>query len=307
MKELPKPTTNIETAKADMSRVGYCIIEDILSSEELESVRRRFFDQVQAEAEINLTHHLPDKKQLVFFLFNKGKIFRDILLKAQLHEIVGHVLGEKYLLSSYNGHINHPGGHTIFHRDQWWMPRPTTTDKVTLLRPGSYSRRGNRGHSLDGDALDRTPTISPAVVCNAMWMLDDFTVENGATMVVPGSHLSGREPNAETDAEANWVHAVGKAGSVVIFEGRVWHTTGINRTTETRTGLTTNFCAPMFRQQENYLLGTRPEVLDELSDEMLELIGFKNWEGYGSYENASTILKRDEYTVGELQPENHSN
>ena len=93
-----------------------------------------------------------------------------------------------------------------------------------------------------------------------MWMLDDYTEANGATLLVPGSHLSGRQPDHELDSNANWVPATGPAGTAVVFEGRTWHTTGANITERPRIGLSTNFCAPQFRQQENFLLGTRPEV-----------------------------------------------
>ena len=61
----------------------------------------------------------------------------------------------------------------------------------------------------------------------------------------------------------------------MVLDGRVWHSTGANVTDRTRIGLTTNFCAPQFRQQENLQLGTLPEVLENASEELLDLIGFK--------------------------------
>ena len=297
---LPYPTNDIEQAKSDMANFGYCIVRDVLTSAEVKQLRGRLTEQVAAEAEIGLVHHLPDRKQLVKFLLNKGQVFRDILLKPKLHAVVKSVLGDEYLLSAFHAHIAHPGGEMNFHTDQFWMPPPTTVDKRTLIRPGSITRARNRGHHVGGNELMHAPTISPAVVCNAMWMLDEFTADNGATIVVPGSHLSGRQPDAAMDASANWVPAIGSSGSVVIFEGRTWHSTGVNRTTATRTGLTTNFCAPQFRQQENLLLGTRPEVLDNMSDELKKLCGFKAWQGYGDYENSGEFVTRDQYTVGEL-------
>lgn len=299
---LPQATSDLERAKSDMARYGYCIVREVLLKDEVEAIRKRLGEQTRAEAEMGLSHHLPDKKQLVMFLLNKGQEFRDILLQPQLHEIVESVLGEEYLLSSFHAHIAHSGGEQNFHTDQFWMPPPTTLEKATLLRPGSITRAKNRGHHVSDEALMHAPTISPAVVCNAMWMLDEFTSENGATVVVPGSHLSGRQPDAAIDEDANWIPAVGPAGSVAIFEGRTWHSTGVNRTNGTRTGLTTNFCAPQFRQQENILLGTRPEVLESMSDELKKLCGFAPWQGYGAYENCGEFVSRDQYTVGELRP-----
>lgn len=302
MSVFPEPTRDLAVAKANMDDHGYCLLKDALSAEEVSSIRERFLEQVEGEAEIGVTHHLPDKKQIIEFLFNKGKVFRDILFHPGLHQILKHVLGEEYLLSSYVGHIAHPGGKKAFHTDQFWMPPPTTEDKKTLVKPGSITRLGHRGHHVGGDALMHAPTISPAVVCNAMWMLDDFTEANGATIVVPGSHLSGRQPDAELDEGANWVPATGTAGTVVVFEGRTWHSTGANVSNDTRIGLTTNFCAPQFRQQQNFLLGTLPEVLEEASDELLALIGFKPWQGYGGYERGAELLTRGQYALGELKP-----
>ena len=303
MTELPKATHDLNVAKDDMSQFGYCIVKDLLSAEERQAIRERLDEQIAAEAERGLAHHMPDKKQLVMFLFNKGKVFRDILLEPKLHEIVRHVLGEAYLLSSFHAHLAHPGGFTRFHTDQFWMPPPTTPEKETLLRPGSITRVGNRGHHVGGEKLTSNPSIAPAVVVNAMWMMDEFCHENGATIVVPGSHLSGRQPDDELDTDANWVAAEGPAGAAVIFEGRTWHSTGINKSNGPRLGLTTNFCAPQFRQQENFQLGTRPDVLDSLSDELKALIGFKPWQGYGAYENCGEWSDRDRFTVGELRPE----
>ena len=302
MSNLPRPTHDLVTAKSNMDQYGYCILRDALPLELTTALRNRLLEQVAAEHELGLAHLLPDKKQLVFFLLNKGKIFQEPLFHAKLHKIIEHVLGREFLLSSYNGHIAHPGGNLIYHTDQFWMPPPTTETKQTVLRPGSITRAENRGHHVGGEAIMQAKAISPAVVCNAMWMLDDFTADNGATVVVPGSHLSGRQPDETIDADANWVPAVAPAGSVVIFEGRTWHSTGINTTSKTRIGLTTNFCAPQFRQQENFLLGTRPEVLEDASEKLLKLIGFQPWQGYGAYENCGAWVRRDQFTVGELKP-----
>ena len=303
MGSLPEPTRDLALAKRHMDEFGYCMLEGALAPAEVDALRARLFEQLEAETERGVGRVLPDRKQLVVFLLNKGQVFRDMILHAGLHTIIRHVLGEQYLLSSYHAHFAHPGSKTAFHTDQFWMPPPTNASKETLVKPGSVTRSGNRGHHVGGDELIEPATISPAVVCNAMWMLDDFTEENGATLVVPGSHLSGRQPDHDLDDNANWTPAVGKAGTAVVFEGRTWHSTGENRTGNPRIGLTTNFCAPQFRQQENYLMGTSPEVLEEASEELLELIGFRPWQGYGGYENGYEWVKRGVFANGEMKPE----
>ena len=266
MTQLPEPTSDFDVAKRHMDEFGYCLLKDALSRDEVDAIRARLLEQLEAEIERGISRMCPDdKKHLIRFLINKGQVFRDMIVHAGLHEMLRHVIGDAYLLSSYHAHVAHPGSTMAFHTDQFWMPPPTTERKRTLVKPGSITRSGNRGRHVGGEELMDPKTIAPAVTCNAMWMIDDYTAENGATLLVPGSHLSGRQPDPALDSNAKWVPATGPAGTAVVFEGRIWHTTGINTTDRPRIGLSTNFCAPQFRPQENYLLGTLPEVLEEAS------------------------------------------
>ena len=236
-------TGSLEAAQAHLDEHGYCVVEGAIGAGAAAALRERLIEQAAAEAQLGETHQLPDKKQLIYFLLNKGQGFRDLLFHPAMRSLVEHVIGRHYLLSSYNGHLALPGGTTRFHTDQWWMPPPTTAARGTLLRPGSIDRDAHRGHYQLGEEGMQPVAIAPACVCNVMWTIDDFTAENGATIVVPGSHLFGREPDQELDAEAGWSPAVAPAGSFIVLDGRVWHSTGENRTGRPRIGLTTNFCA----------------------------------------------------------------
>ncbi|MCS5569080.1 MAG: phytanoyl-CoA dioxygenase family protein [Pseudomonadales bacterium] len=298
----PTATRDLQCARADMDDFGYCLLEGALCPDQLIAIRARLFEQKEAEEQLGVEYHGKDKKQLIKFLLNKGKVFRDLLLHPALHELLRHVLGTTYQLSSYHAHFAHPGSEIAFHTDQFWMPPPVGSKNTALVKPGSITRVDHRGRRLGDGEAPSSSAIAPAFVCNAMWMLDDFSEENGATIIVPGSHLSGQQPDPTIDANADWVSATGPAGTVAIFEGRVWHSTGINRSDRPRIGLTTNFCAPQFRQQENFMLGTSPEVLAEASEELLALIGFKPWQGYGGYEGHYDRVKRGEYALGELTP-----
>lgn len=299
----PQPTTDLTLAKAHVDEFGYCILANAILPEEAAVLRARLLEQAEAEAQRGITTLLKDKKQLVDFLINKGQGFRDLLFHPGIREMTAHILGSVYLLSSYKGHIAHPGGSKVFHTDQWWMPPPTNSQKKTLIKPGSITAEEYRGHHVGGEATMNMPAIAPAFVCNVMWMLDDFREDNGATLVVPGSHLFGRQPDPELDEEANWISVEAPAGFALFFEGRLWHSTGVNRSDHPRIGLTTNFCAPQFRQQENFLLGTSPEVLAEATEELLALIGFKPFNGYGSIDAPkSGFVARGQYGMSEMKP-----
>jgi hypothetical protein len=86
---------------------------------------------------------------------------------------------------------------------------------------------------------------------NTLVMLDDFTVENGATYLLSGSHLSASKPEDAHFFRAA-ERAIGAAGSVLIFDSRLWHAAGPNLTDRPRRALTLTFTSPFFKQQLDY-------------------------------------------------------
>ena len=134
------------------------------------------------------------------------------------------------------------------HTDQWWMPEPIHR-RPNPVPAGSLTRE------LSNRVDDHPAMIAPPVVLNVMWMLNDFTVENGATRIVPRSHLYGRRPDKDRDKDVVSIPAEGVAGSAMLFDGRIWHGTGANVSDGHRLGILTTFVTPQFRPQENYTVG----------------------------------------------------
>ncbi len=114
-------------------------------------------------------------------------------------------------------------------------------------------------------------------VCNTMWALTDFTEANGATRVVPGSHVADDSP--EYGAPYESVPAEMRRGSVLIWHGSLWHGGGANTTDERRVGLAMNFCAGWIRQQENQQLGIPTDVARRFSPRLRELCGYGMYNG----------------------------
>ena len=85
-----------------------------------------------------------------------------------------HVLGDEFLLSSFTANIAKPGGVMGFHTDQWWMPKPVQAHQETV-KPGSMTGARFRGRRLSHGDTAPSKLMSPAVACNIMWMLTDFT------------------------------------------------------------------------------------------------------------------------------------
>jgi ectoine hydroxylase-related dioxygenase (phytanoyl-CoA dioxygenase family) len=114
------------------------------------------------------------------------------------------------------------------------------------------------------------------IVCNSMWALTDFTEANGATRLVPGSH---RKENPQYGGSYETIPAAMPKGSVLIWDGALWHGGGANTTAERRTGIAMNYCAGFIRQQENQQLGLAPELVKTFSPRLQELVGYGVYQG----------------------------
>jgi ectoine hydroxylase-related dioxygenase (phytanoyl-CoA dioxygenase family) len=122
------------------------------------------------------------------------------------------------------------------------------------------------------DQLIPLPRPRPAIICNTMWALTDFTEENGATRLMPGTHKKDHSP--EPFAPHETIPAVMKKGSVLVWDGSLWHGGGANKTKERRVGIAMNYCAGYLRQQENQQLGIPLEIARTFSPRLRKLCGF---------------------------------
>jgi ectoine hydroxylase-related dioxygenase (phytanoyl-CoA dioxygenase family) len=259
------PAPQLERARNDLDSKGYCIIENVLSRGEIAALKSRLIEQAEGERARGVAFHDggPSRpNQRVWMLVNKGQVFRDLMLHPIVDALMGHLLGPDYLLSSLTANIASPGGEPmVLHTDQgyvgFWTPKP--------------------------------------LVANIAWMLDDFTEANGGTRLVPNSHLdqgaTQRSSSFVSDGAANFskpedtIGAEGKAGSVLCFDGRVWHGTGANKTDRARHALLSYHCRPFVRQQENFVLGLLPSIKQAERPALLTRLGFATWAGLGRVES----------------------
>jgi ectoine hydroxylase-related dioxygenase (phytanoyl-CoA dioxygenase family) len=109
------------------------------------------------------------------------------------------------------------------------------------------------------------------VSCNTLWAMTDFTEENGATRVIPGSHRF--DDRLELD-DAETVPAEMEKGSVLIYTGSVYHGAGANRSTATRRGVNITYSVSWLRQEENQYLAVPLEVARTLPVDLLRLMGY---------------------------------
>jgi ectoine hydroxylase-related dioxygenase (phytanoyl-CoA dioxygenase family) len=242
-------TSDLEKAKVDLREHGYCLVEGALAAERVRALRDRLTELAAAEITDGTDYvYEGGSNQRVWNLLNKGEIFIELALDPTGLGLVEHVLGWGFLLSNIDANLVGPGGAPMFlHADQSFVPPPW-------------------------------PPYS--LVANIMWMLDDFTPENGATRIVPGSHTRDHGPGFGSDPFPPTVPVCAPAGTAMVFEGRLWHQTGTNVTEDQRRyGILAYYCRPFIRQQENFFASLRPEVLED--PRLRQLLGWENYLSLG--------------------------
>lgn len=134
------------------------------------------------------------------------------------------------------------------------------------LQPGE---KAQLEHS--DDALYPIPRPHPELELSTMWAIDDFTEENGATVMLPGSHRWVDEvPTGATERR----RAVMPAGSVALYVGTLWHGGGANRSNAVRRGVTIEYLASWLRPQEAHTLAVPRETVAALPERLQELLGY---------------------------------
>lgn len=127
------------------------------------------------------------------------------------------------------------------------------------------------------DQLIPLPKPHVPIVCNTMWAITDFTQANGATRIVPHTHTADHHP--PFDATHETVAAEMPKGSVLIWNGSLWHGGGANTTTKRRVGIAMNYCAGWIRQQENQQLGLAPSLVATFPRRLQTLVGYDIYNG----------------------------
>ncbi|MCP3756998.1 phytanoyl-CoA dioxygenase family protein [Streptomyces sp. TBY4] len=122
------------------------------------------------------------------------------------------------------------------------------------------------------DAFYPIPRPRPALAAATIWAIDPFTCDNGATMVLPGSHRWG-EGRRPTDTDPR-VPATMPAGSCVFFLGTLWHGGGANRSDRDRLAVTAQYCEPWLRPQEAYTLSTSRDTAQTVSEDIRRMLGY---------------------------------
>ncbi len=280
------PTMDLEQAENDLRVHGYALIANQLNRGQIDALLERIGEQAIAEARLRKQKLSLDEEYLridIGGLLNKGRIFQIFLdTGSTLHGLVDralapcvspviareHGLEQRFILSSINatfkrrermpeaGHEKEGHYALLFHIDQAYMPMHTPMP----------------------------------VAINCFHCLTDYTYENGATMVIPGTHEIP-PPDWGSFSGEGAIPVEAPAGTCIIVDGRLWHAGGVNTNGKLRANVTTYYGAPWFRQTWPMPLNLRQEVVDELSDAQLKLCGFDTMfqSEYGAFAGPNII------------------
>ena len=140
---------------------------------------------------------------------------------------------------------------------------------VVQLHPGETPQAFHQDDALGAPAMPR-----PVQGVSTIWALDEFTSENGATDVIPGSHHWEGAPPPQEEMSEMGIPLEMAPGSVAIFPGTLFHRSGANVSESKRLGVTIQYCQPWLRQLENMMLAIPAEVAARYSQRIQEMIGY---------------------------------
>ena len=249
--DLPQPSKDLEQLRRDFVKWGYCKIEDALSADQVATIRDRVLEQSEGERLAGIAQKTPSG-QNINCCVNKGRCF-ELLIEQHptavqggplIEQLVTEALGQGWICTSLIASISIKGGvPQALHQDQ-------------------------------GNALD---SRSPMTI-NILTAISDVDETNGGTLVIPSSHVALSQAVRENQPVGKLPPAInldGKAGTMIITDGRLLHGTGINHTDDPRIVMLNGMQKPWMRQQENWMLSVSPSVLRRASPKLLHRMGYQ--------------------------------
>ncbi|MBM3264397.1 MAG: phytanoyl-CoA dioxygenase family protein [candidate division Zixibacteria bacterium] len=215
---------------------GFTLVEEVLSAEEVADMKKVL---IRLNEEVGEELLAPGACRHVSNLPTLDPIFFPIVDHPKILPILEHVLDKSLILGSLNSRIVRPGDDAQgFHSD---IPR----EMLNMASP---------------------------VMMNTVWLLDDFSPENGGTRVVPGTHKSGLAGPPAGFEVKYYYQPVAKAGSVLVFNGQCWHAGGANRSDHNRHGLFSHYRKRMLMFQYDPHTHFPADWFDQLTPRQKQLM-----------------------------------
>lgn len=237
----------LDEAAEQVRNLGYAIIDSGYTASELQGISEEFN---RTRAHYIETHGESKLKSLNEFhtirspLTHGGEAFLKLALNENLLSILKNLISGKFILNQQNGIINPP--QETYNQGAWHRDLP----------------------------YQHFVSTKPLAI-NALFCVDDFTFENGATFVLPASHKAEAFPSSNY-VQRNAVQVAAKAGSFILLDCMVFHTGGFNQTHAARRAVNHIYNIPYFKQQINIPMNMMQR--DKLSAEVKDILGFNYME-----------------------------
>ena len=224
-----------------MARQGWIGFERMVDRDLLEGLRDDLsLAQVTCDRVRRANGVAQDADGTMHHLLGQGESFLEFLAAVDLDAHVEGFFGGKFVLNSYGG-VNNA-------RDA-----------------SSYVGRVHRDLRSFSGHVPR--------MLNVLVMVDDFTVANGATWLLSGSHLADARPAEEAFFDAA-ARAIGRAGDILVFDSNLWHAAGRNETDAPRRALTLTLTPPFIKPQMDYVRVLGAERVAALPERLRQIIGY---------------------------------
>ena len=252
-KNLPKPTKEIKQIRKDFKKWGYALIEEGMSKKQCKVFIDRLLEQAEGEKLANVNSLTPSG-QYVHTLINKGKVFRQCI-EQDIEAVQAGTLIENFLNETLGkGWICH-----------------------SFLANGA--EKGYYPQVLHIDQSPLSPWITeeaPALV-NTLYIPQDVNEENGGTLIIPGSHknIIKAGSNGDVGKLNPAINLEASAGTIMLFDGRLLHGTGVNKTSKIRFVAAMSNVKSWMRSQENWIISVDPEIIKNASPKLLHRMGMQ--------------------------------
>jgi len=249
--DLPIPTRDIDRLRMDFVEWGYCKVDGAVAPDQIDIIRERVLEQAKGERLAGIAQK-TQSGQNINCCVNKGLCFEALIEQDPsvmqggplLEQLVDEALGPGWICTSLIAAIAVRGGvPQALHQDQGISPGSRHPLAVNLLTP-----------------------------------ITDIDEQTGGTLLIPGSHRSLAEAARSGEPVGRLPPAINldaAAGTTVMFDGRILHGTGINHTDSPRIIMLNAMQVGWLRQQENWMLSVRPEVLERASEKLLHRMGYQ--------------------------------
>ncbi|MDB3976535.1 phytanoyl-CoA dioxygenase family protein [Gammaproteobacteria bacterium] len=252
-KKLPTPTKEIKQIRKDFKKWGYALIEDGMSKDQCHLFIERLLEQAQGEKLAGVNSITPSG-QYVHTLINKGEMFRGCIEQDPSHVQAG-VLIENFLNETLGtGWICH-----------------------SFLANGAEKGYYPQVLHLDQSPLSPWITEEAPALVNTLYIPQDVNEENGGTLIIPGSHknIIKAGSNGKIRKLPPAINLEARAGTVMLFDGRLLHGTGVNHTNKIRFVAAMSNVKSWMRSQENWVISVDPEIIKNASPKLLHRMGMQ--------------------------------